>query len=86
MKSWPTLLGGTPKKSLQKLAFEVAALPHKENVRPIWGSRQWGLFDRGVCAPEDVDFLLFCTQSPDYFLPATACLLQSRLGEHGWEQ
>ncbi len=28
----------------------------------------------------DVDFLLFCTQSPDYLLPTTACLLQDRLG------
>lgn len=27
----------------------------------------------------DVDFLLLCTQSPDYFLPTTACLLQNRL-------
>jgi 3-oxoacyl-[acyl-carrier-protein] synthase-3 len=27
----------------------------------------------------DIDFLLFCTQSPDYFLPTTACLLQDRL-------
>lgn len=26
-----------------------------------------------------IDFLLFCTQSPDYFLPTTACLLQDRL-------
>lgn len=26
-----------------------------------------------------VDFILFCTQSPDYFLPTTACLLQDRL-------
>ena len=28
---------------------------------------------------DKVDFLLLCTQSPDYFLPTTACLLQSRL-------
>ena len=27
----------------------------------------------------DVDFLLFCTQSPDYYLPTTACILQKRL-------
>jgi 3-oxoacyl-[acyl-carrier-protein] synthase III len=27
-----------------------------------------------------VDFLLFCTQSPDYFPPASACVLQHRLG------
>ena len=38
------------------------------------------LLDDGVCAREDVDFLLFCTQSPDYFLPTTACIMQSRLG------
>jgi len=27
-----------------------------------------------------IDFVLFCTQSPDYLLPTSACLLQSRLG------
>lgn len=27
-----------------------------------------------------IDFILLCTQSPDYFLPTTACLLQDRLG------
>lgn len=27
-----------------------------------------------------VDFILFCTQSPDYFLPPGACILQNRLG------
>lgn len=27
-----------------------------------------------------VDFVLFCTQSPDYFSPSTACLLQDKLG------
>lgn len=28
----------------------------------------------------NVDFLLLCTQSPDYFLPTTACILQYKLG------
>ena len=27
-----------------------------------------------------IDFILFCTQSPDYPLPTTACVLQDRLG------
>ncbi len=27
-----------------------------------------------------IDFLLFCTQTPDYVLPTTACLIQNRLG------
>ena len=38
------------------------------------------LFAGGGCGPEDVDYLLLCTQSPDHFLPTTACLLQHRLG------
>src|SRR5215813_15226835 len=38
------------------------------------------LFDEGVCAPDEIDFLIFCTQTPDYFTPTTACLLQDRLG------
>ncbi|MDD4440124.1 MAG: 3-oxoacyl-ACP synthase, partial [Tissierellia bacterium] len=29
---------------------------------------------------DNIDFLLLCTQSPDYFLPTTACLVQERLG------
>lgn len=27
-----------------------------------------------------VDFVLLCTQSPDYFLPSSACIIQNRLG------
>jgi len=30
--------------------------------------------------PASVDFLLYCTQTPDYILPTTACVLQHRLG------
>lgn len=27
-----------------------------------------------------IDFILFCTQSPDYFLPTSACVIQNKLG------
>ena len=37
------------------------------------------LFEGGVDRAS-IDYVLFCTQSPDYFLPTTACLLQERLG------
>ncbi len=37
------------------------------------------LFAKGLDRSK-VDFLLFCTESPDYILPPTACLLQNRLG------
>lgn len=29
---------------------------------------------------ETIDYLIFVTQSPDYHLPTTACLIQTRLG------
>jgi 3-oxoacyl-[acyl-carrier-protein] synthase-3 len=38
------------------------------------------LFDSGACQPSEIDFILYCTQSPDYFLPTTACIIQDRLG------
>lgn len=38
------------------------------------------LFASGICQPGDIDYLLFCTQSPDYFLPTSACVMQDRLG------
>lgn len=38
------------------------------------------LFEEYGVEPSSIDFLLLCTQSPDYFLPSTACLLQNKLG------
>ncbi|MDR3171665.1 MAG: ketoacyl-ACP synthase III [Treponema sp.] len=37
------------------------------------------LFAQGI-DKAGVDYLLFCTQSPDYALPASACIIQDRLG------
>jgi len=37
------------------------------------------LFKEYNIDPKDIDFILFCTQSPDYYLPSTACILQNRL-------
>ncbi len=37
------------------------------------------LFAEHNIAPRQIDFILLCTQSPDYFLPTTACLVQDRL-------
>lgn len=38
------------------------------------------LLDREEGLREAVDFLIFCTQAPDYVLPTSACILQDRLG------
>lgn len=38
------------------------------------------LFSEYDISPKEIDFLMLCTQSPDYFLPSTACVLQDKLG------
>jgi 3-oxoacyl-[acyl-carrier-protein] synthase-3 len=38
------------------------------------------LFANGRVAAADIDFVLLCTQSADYNLPTTACIVQDRLG------
>lgn len=38
------------------------------------------LLEKHGVRPEDIDYLLVCTQSPDYFLPTTACIVQAGLG------
>jgi 3-oxoacyl-[acyl-carrier-protein] synthase-3 len=38
------------------------------------------LFASGETNPASIDYVILCTQSPDYLLPTTACLLQDRLG------
>jgi len=38
------------------------------------------LFSEYAIEPETIDFIILCTQSPDYFLPTSACTIQERLG------
>lgn len=38
------------------------------------------LFDSDENLKSSIDFILFCTQSPDYKLPTSACILQNWLG------
>lgn len=39
------------------------------------------LFDNNPdISRDEVDFILLCTQSPDYLLPTSACLVQNKLG------
>lgn len=37
------------------------------------------LFDKHDIDSQSIDLLIFCTQSPDYWMPTTACILQDRL-------
>ncbi|MEY8198969.1 MAG: ketoacyl-ACP synthase III [Colwellia sp.] len=38
------------------------------------------LMDENNIEPDSIDYILLCTQSPDYVLPTTACIVQHELG------
>ncbi|MEO8209174.1 MAG: ketoacyl-ACP synthase III [bacterium] len=38
------------------------------------------LFEEHNIDKNEIDFILFCTQSPDYFFPTSACIIQEKLG------
>lgn len=38
------------------------------------------LFAEHGVDPKEIDFIMLCTQSPDYFLPTSACIIQDKLG------
>tara|TARA_B100000902_G_scaffold399839_1_gene472921 strand:+ start:2124 stop:3137 length:1014 start_codon:yes stop_codon:yes gene_type:complete len=38
------------------------------------------LFSENHISKDKIDYLIFCTQSPDYFLPTSACIIQDKLG------
>lgn len=74
-----------PEWSVEKIASKVGI-----NKRYVAAEDETAT-DMAVCAAEklfaksgvnrnDIDFILFCTQSPDYKLPTSACIIQERLG------
>jgi len=74
-----------PEWSVEKVAAKVGV-----NSRHLAGENETAgdmaekaarlLFEEYAINPADIDFILLCTQSPDYHLPSTACILQDRLG------
>lgn len=38
------------------------------------------LFAKSGISKEEIDFLIFCTESADYHLPPSACIMQTKLG------
>ena len=70
-------LGGwDAKKILEKTGIAVRHIAAPQECSSDLGvAAAQRLFEKGACRPDDIDFLLFCTQSPDYFLPTTACMV-----------
>lgn len=78
------LLREFPEWSVEKVASKLGVLE-----RHIAGTSELSsdmavkaaeiLFKDFDIKPSEIDFVLFCTQSPDYFLPTSACIIQDKL-------
>lgn len=72
---WP------PEKILAKTGISIRHIAaERETAVDLAERAARKLFETEGVRPENVDFVLLCTQSPDYKLPSSACILQDRLG------
>ncbi|MBQ9873585.1 MAG: ketoacyl-ACP synthase III [Thermoguttaceae bacterium] len=71
----------TEEKIKRKIGIETRPIASASETALDLGARAAErLFEAGAVDRREIDFLVFCTQSPDYFLPSSACVLQNRLG------
>ncbi|GAA6435134.1 ketoacyl-ACP synthase III [Bacteroides intestinalis] len=79
------LISQFPEWSVEKVAAKVGVdfrhlAASNETAGDMAEKAARKLFDEYHVNPKKIDFVMLCTQSPDYFLPSTACVLQNRLG------
>lgn len=73
--------GWSEEKILDKTGIRERRIAGAQETAADLAVRAAGrLFASRRIEPESIDFVLFCTQGPDYFLPTSACLIQQRLG------
>lgn len=70
----------TSSKIFRKTGIKSRPTAREELVSDMAVKAAQKLFNEYGIQPADIDFILLCTQSPDYFLPTTACIVQDRLG------
>lgn len=70
----------TEDKIYQKTGIKERHVVDGELVSDLAARAAEKLFEEHGIDRETIDFLLLCTESPDYYLPATACVVQDRLG------
>ena len=68
------------KKISVKIGIDKRFVSETETASDLAYKAAEKLFRQGGIRKESIDALILCTQSPDYFLPTTACILQDRLG------
>jgi len=68
------------KKIYKKTGIKSRHIATTETTSQLAARAAEKLFSESGFPKEKIDFLLLCTQSPDYFLPTTACIVQDILG------
>lgn len=79
------LLQEFPEWSVDKVSSKVGVMKRhvaseSETAGDLAEKAALKLFEEYNVDAKEIDFIIFCTQSPDYFLPSTSCILQDRLG------
>ena len=71
----------TVEKIAQKVGVNQRHIANDESVSDMAVKASEKLFKEFPdIKKDDIDFVIICTQSPDYFLPSTACIVHARLG------
>ncbi|NLL36923.1 MAG: ketoacyl-ACP synthase III [Fretibacterium sp.] len=70
----------TERKIYSKTGIKKRHVVEDELVSDLATAAGERLFEEHGIERSEIDFLLLCTECPDYFLPATACIVQDRLG------
>ena len=65
---------------LKKIGIRERHIVDKECASDLAQSAAETLLARYDIDRTTIDFVLFCTQQPDYLMPTTACVLQGKLG------
>lgn len=74
-----------PEWSVDKITNKVGVVERRiaasnETAADLAVMAAEALFTNGTVKREEIDFVLFCSQSPDYKLPSSACIIQDKLG------
>lgn len=71
----------TVEKVAKKIGVESRHIVQKnETAVTLAEKAAKALFAEWNILASEIDFILLCTQSPDYFIPTSACILQNKLG------
>lgn len=72
--------GWTSEKISDKIGINQRHIAQSDTSLDLAEKAALKLFQEWDIKKETIDFVILCTQSPDYFLPTSACILQDRLG------